>query len=104
MGRGGNEALGYEDTENRGDEPDEMGDNLPVVNLGTGFVVEDFITRGSGSCALSTSGQVKCWGYSASGMGGVVMETPPIVVVLLALWAMLSRLSSSDRVSAKMDG
>eukprot|EP00971_Amphidinium_carterae_P223634 4437121-Amphidinium_carterae.1 len=25
---------GYEDTEDRGDEPCEMGDKLPVVNLG----------------------------------------------------------------------
>ena len=67
QGRSHSGQLGYEDTETRGDEPDEMGDNLPVINFGTGFVVEDFIFKSQGSCVLSTSGQVKCWGYSGNG-------------------------------------
>ena len=33
--------LGYGDTENRGDDSDEMGDNLPVVDLGSNFTIAD---------------------------------------------------------------
>lgn len=32
-------TLGYGDTDVRGDEPGEMGDDLPYINLGTGFTV-----------------------------------------------------------------
>ena len=35
-GEGSNGQLGYGDGNARGDGPNEMGDNLPVVNLGTG--------------------------------------------------------------------
>ena len=40
-GRGSSGVLGYGDTNNRGDAASEMGDNLPVVDLGTGKTAKD---------------------------------------------------------------
>ncbi len=54
--------LGYGDTNNRGDNPNEMGNNLPIVNLGTNFLVKQISTQGYHTCALSTNRTVKCWG------------------------------------------
>ena len=39
-GRGNNGKLGYGDSNDRGDGAGEMGDNLPVVDLGTGKTVK----------------------------------------------------------------
>ncbi|MBW2736784.1 MAG: hypothetical protein JRH20_30735 [Deltaproteobacteria bacterium] len=64
---GGNASgeLGLGDTENRGDEPGEMGAALPAVNLGSSVRVVDLSAGESGAhtCALLSSGDVKCWGY-----------------------------------------
>ena len=57
--------LGYGDTEARGDEPGEMGDALPYVDLG-GPAIE-ITDQGYGTCALLEGGLVKCWGYGAGG-------------------------------------
>lgn len=46
------------------------GDNLPIVNLGTGFVVEDLLLGNGFSCALNTEGGVKCWGQNPDGRLG----------------------------------
>ena len=55
--------LGYGDKEHRGDGPDEMGNNLPEVDLGYDFGVVVQIAAGADfSCALSNNGYVKCWG------------------------------------------
>ena len=42
-GRGDLGQLGYGNTENLGDESDEMGDNLDTVDLGTGFNATGFM-------------------------------------------------------------
>ena len=47
-----------------------MGDNLPIVPLGSSFAVKDFLTAIYSTCALSTEGRVKCWGSSQSGRLG----------------------------------
>ena len=60
--------LGYGDNgQCRGDDADEMGDNLPVLDLGTGFSVS---TMAPGSVAefncvadLNFNERWKCWGY-----------------------------------------
>jgi len=64
--------LGYEDTMNRGDDPNELGDYLPFINLGSGFI-NPIISVAAGknhACVVSSSLSVKCWGLNASGQLG----------------------------------
>jgi len=65
-------ALGLGDTETRGDEPGEMGANLPTVDLGTGKTAIAISAGGYHTCALLVGGTVKCWGanfYGSLGLG-----------------------------------
>lgn len=57
-----NGQLGLGDTNSRGDESNEMGDNLPAVNLGTGRTAKAIATGGYHTCALLDNDSVKCWG------------------------------------------
>jgi cysteine-rich repeat protein len=66
----GNE-LGLGDADNRGDDPDEMGDTLPFVNLGTGVAAVAITGGGNHTCALLSDGRVKCWGGSLNGQLGL---------------------------------
>ncbi len=52
--------LGLGDTEDRGDDPGEMGDALPVVALGAPALA--VAATHLGTCALLEGGAVKCWG------------------------------------------
>ncbi len=63
--------LGLGDTVNRGDAANEMGDALPVVDLGTGRVVIALTAGQSHSCALLDNGEVKCWGDNFTGQLGL---------------------------------
>jgi cysteine-rich repeat protein len=70
---GGNDwgTLGLGDTNNRGDEPGEMGDALPAVDLGIGRTAKS-VAVGRHICAVLDDGSVKCWGlnsYSQLGLG-----------------------------------
>eukprot|EP00971_Amphidinium_carterae_P208094 4129191-Amphidinium_carterae.1 len=68
-GPNGSGQLGYGDTIPRGDNPCEMGDKLPNVDLNGATVVQ--VTSGSSHvCVLITAGAVKCWGYGLSGVLG----------------------------------
>lgn len=79
--------LGLGDTQTRGDQVNEMGDNLPVVNLGTGRAILDISTGGSRNCAILDNFHAKCWGfqgqpglgygatYVGHGIGDAVNET-----------------------------
>ena len=66
--------LGLGDTAARGDQAGEMGDALPTVPLGVGFVPIALAVGGS-SCALllgAGGGSLKCWGpntFGALGLG-----------------------------------
>ncbi|KXZ46769.1 hypothetical protein GPECTOR_41g734 [Gonium pectorale] len=64
--------LGQGDTENRGDQPGEMGDALKPVDLGPGLTAVA-LSAGSGySCALlQPGGVVKCWGDWHNGRLGL---------------------------------
>ena len=53
-----------DDNNNRGDEVDEMGDNLLAVDLGTNKTAQDIFAGGHHSCALLNDGSAKCWGYN----------------------------------------
>ena len=64
--------LGYGDIEARGNEPNEMGEHLPTINLGEDFIPIQIAFGSCHNCVLSTSGRVKCWGcnrYGALGYG-----------------------------------
>jgi alpha-tubulin suppressor-like RCC1 family protein len=63
--------LGTGDTTNRGIAAGDMGDNLPAVNLGTGFIPERLTVGASETCAISTDKKIKCWGQNASGQLGL---------------------------------
>ena len=53
-----------------GDLNGEMGDNLPVVELGFGVLVTSVATGWHHTCALLDSGLVKCWGLAQRGWLG----------------------------------
>lgn len=63
--------LGQGDTEARGDEPGEMGGNLPSVDLGTGRTATAISTGYAHTCALLDDGSVKCWGGNFEGALGI---------------------------------
>lgn len=62
--------LGYGDTNHRGDENNEMGDFLPLVNLGTESRVQQLALGNFHSCALLINDALKCWGYGVNGQLG----------------------------------
>ena len=53
--------LGYGDLDSRG-EPEDMGDNLPLVDVGTDERVVAVDAGSLHTCALLEVGRLKCWG------------------------------------------
>jgi alpha-tubulin suppressor-like RCC1 family protein len=68
-GKNGAGQLGLGDPQDRGDGAGEMGDNLPVVNLGTGRTAKIVVVGGGHTCAILDNGAVKCWGGMGTGLG-----------------------------------
>jgi alpha-tubulin suppressor-like RCC1 family protein len=66
-GRNDMGQLGVGDRNNRGDNANEMGTNLPAINLGTSHFATAVTAGIQHTCALLETGQVKCWGYSDAG-------------------------------------
>ena len=62
--------LGLGDVNNRGDNPDEMGNNLPIVNVGNGRAVRDLCIGEGRTCALLDNNCMKCWGKEEHGALG----------------------------------
>jgi alpha-tubulin suppressor-like RCC1 family protein len=63
--------LGLGDTTSRGDSSNQMGDNLPAVDLGTGRTAIEIASGGNHTCARLDNGLVKCWGSSQYGQLGL---------------------------------
>eukprot|EP01083_Nonionella_stella_P214083 771617_1 len=71
FGRNDFGQLGLGDANNRGDGAKEMGDALLEVDLGPGFDVAHITACWEHTCALSTSGGVKCFGWNLYGQLGL---------------------------------
>ncbi|MDC0672384.1 hypothetical protein [Nannocystis radixulma] len=71
-GWNGNGALGLGNTNHRGDNPNEMGNALPFVDLGAGATVSALGVGDMHSCSVLTGGAVKCWGAGGNGVLGIV--------------------------------
>jgi cysteine-rich repeat protein len=63
--------LGVGDTVPRGDEPNQMGDDLPAVDLGTGRFATAVSSGEYSACALLDDDSVKCWGANDAGQLGL---------------------------------
>jgi len=55
----------------RGDGQGEMGDNLPVVDLGSGLSAKHISASRHHTCAVMDDDSVKCWGYNDQGQLGL---------------------------------
>ena len=69
--------LGYDHTQTLGDgldqdrrEVDEMGDNLPFLDLGTNRTVKTVVAGSLHTCAILDNDRVKCWGNNSHGQLG----------------------------------
>jgi alpha-tubulin suppressor-like RCC1 family protein len=69
-GRNTEGQLGLGDTTNRGAGPDQMGDALPVVDLGASAVATAVAAGAAHTCAVLASGAVTCWGAGDAGQLG----------------------------------
>jgi len=69
-GKNGDGQLGLGDSQNRGDDPDEMGDWLPSVDLGTDFVPYTLVVGSAHTICVSVDGEVKAWGKNGAGQLG----------------------------------
>ena len=78
-GRGDDGRLGYGDTTTRGDGPNEMGNNLPTVDLGTGKTAKQ-VDGYRHTCAILDDDTLKCWGkndYGQLGIGSTTDKNTP---------------------------
>lgn len=67
----GEHLYGTESDETLGDDPGEMGDALPFIDLGTGVRAVGLVGGYGRSCIWTEQGQVKCWGANSRGQCGV---------------------------------
>jgi cysteine-rich repeat protein len=68
--------LGLGDVLYRGGGPNQMGDDLPAVDLGTGRTAITISTKFDHTCALLDDGSVKCWGENNHGELGIEKNIP----------------------------
>ena len=59
--------MGYGDSNDRGDNSNEMGNYLPNVQYGTGLMVESLHLGKSHTCITFSSNSMKCWGINSNG-------------------------------------
>ena len=63
--------LGQGDTTSRGQDPSQMGDQLPAVDLGSGATATSVSCGSYYVCALLVGGSIKCWGFNSFGELGM---------------------------------
>ena len=71
-------SSGYEwDPNSIGDASNEMGNNLPLIQLGTGLEVDKIYTGSIHSCILFTIKKIKCFGNNRRGqLGNHLLPNP----------------------------
>lgn len=62
--------LGLESTTIYGNAANQMGDNLPYVNLGTNRTAKSIAAGASHTCAILDDDSLKCWGLNTYGQLG----------------------------------
>jgi alpha-tubulin suppressor-like RCC1 family protein len=65
---------GYGDFNERGDEANEMGNNLPFVDLGTGRSAKQIFAYYVHTCAILDNDALKCWGSNNDGEIGLATD------------------------------
>ena len=98
MGTGSQETIG--------DEPNEMGRNLPFISLGSNAILTDIALSGYTTHVVLLGGFIKCWGYNYDGncgyghklsIGDNLGEVgPQLPVVHLGSHARVSHMSAGD--------
>jgi alpha-tubulin suppressor-like RCC1 family protein/outer membrane protein OmpA-like peptidoglycan-associated protein len=68
--------LGLGDEDSRGDDPGEMGAELPAVDLGPGRTATAVAAGGAHTCAVLDDATVKCWGENVTGQLGLGDHDP----------------------------
>jgi len=63
-------VLGYGDRNSRGRDSDDMGENLPIVDLGTGRTALEIHVEKAHACAVLDDHTAKCWGHNSYGENG----------------------------------
>ncbi len=63
--------LGMGHTQFWGDSPDELGDYMPSVDLGTPLIPTVITSGYQHNCVTFENGRVKCWGYNLFGTLGL---------------------------------
>lgn len=74
-GRNDYGQLGIGDALQRGTSPSQMGDSLPLVDLGLSGVPKKLALGRVHSCVLLATGSVKCWGGNGYGQTGLSEAT-----------------------------
>lgn len=107
-GSGYGGKLGIGTTQNRGDGPNEMGNSLPAVNLGTFNRAVQLDLGWNHSCAVLGDGAVACWGRNDQGQLGlgdtVDRSTPEIVDLGAGKVAIAVSAGDSHTCAALSDG
>mmetsp|Transcript_22919 Transcript_22919/g.31883 ORF Transcript_22919/g.31883 Transcript_22919/m.31883 type:complete len:327 (+) Transcript_22919:2-982(+) len=70
-GRNDRGQLGLGDTNTRGNSTGQMGDSLPIVDLGTERTAMQVSAGGGFACAVLDNASVKCWGANDRGQLGL---------------------------------
>ena len=69
-GRNDRGMCGYGTTDDIGDDAGEMGDDLPIIDLGTDFRAHKLVMGNLFTCVISTMNDLKCFGRGNLGQLG----------------------------------